>query len=80
MAKEVVPLPEGGRRKTSERKPPKKVPSFHLTGQETMRFIKEADTRAKEKEAKVKEKEEIKKNALKKAQMEKCKQKKNRAK
>ena len=36
-----------------------KVPSFHLTGAETMKFIKEADIRTKEKEAKQKEKEEI---------------------
>ena len=52
-----------------------KVPSFHLTGAETMKFIKEAHIRAKEKEAKQKEKEEIKTKALKEAQKQKWKQK-----
>ena len=61
MAKEVLSLPEGGRRQSCGRRAPKKVPSFHLTGAETMKFIKEANIRAKEKEAKQKEKEEIKK-------------------
>ena len=39
-----------------------------MTGAETMKFIKEADIRAKEKEVKQKEKEEIKTKALKEAQ------------
>ena len=65
-----------GRKKTKFwKKAPKKVPSFHLTGAETMKFIKEADIRAKEKEAKQKEKEEIKTKALKEAQKQKWKQK-----
>ena len=63
----------GGRRQSSERRAPKKVPSFHLTGTETMKFIKEADIRAKEKEAKQEEKEEIKAKALKEAQKQKQK-------
>ena len=58
-----------------ERRAPKKVLSFHLTGVETMKFIKEADIRAKEKEAKQNEKEEIKAKALKEAQKQKQKQK-----
>ena len=48
-----------------------------MTGAETMKFIKEADIRAKEKEAKQKEKEEIKTKALKVAQKQKQKQNKN---
>ena len=46
-----------------------------MTGAETMKFIKEADIRAKEKEAKQKEKEEIKTKALKEAQKQKNKNK-----
>ena len=42
-----------------------------------MKFIKEADIRAKEKEAKQKEKEEIKAKALKEAQKTKTKTKKS---
>ena len=56
----MLPLPEGGRRQSSGRRAPKKVPSFHLTGAETMKFIKEADIRAKEKEAKQMKKRKLK--------------------
>ena len=51
MAKEVLPLPENAR-KESKRRPPKKVPSYHLTGPASMQYIKDADTRAKAKLAK----------------------------
>ena len=66
MANEVVLLPEQGRRE-SKRKPAKKVPSYHLTGQESMNFIKSADSRAKEKKQEEEKKEQIKKEALKEA-------------
>ena len=38
-----------GRKKETTRRAPKKVPNFHLTGPESMEYIKEADDRAKEK-------------------------------
>ena len=75
MPKKYYHYQREGRRQSSGRRAPKKVPSFHLTGAETMKFIKEADIRAKEKEAKQKEKEEIKTKALKEAQKQKRKQK-----
>ena len=61
FAKDVLPLPDSGRRNKSGRKPPKKVPSFHLTGEQSIRFIKGADTREKDREDK--EKEEIEKGS-----------------
>ena len=63
MAAKVIPLPSGGR-KESKRRPPAKVPSLHLTGKKSMRYIKEANERAKEKEAKVLKEEKIKKEAV----------------
>ena len=48
-----------------------KVPSYHLTSPETIKFIKEADARQKEKEQKVQETEKIKKEARQAAQKEK---------
>ena len=57
MSKNYYHYQREGEDQNSGRRAPKKVPSFHLTGAETMKFIKEADIRAKEKEAKQKEKE-----------------------
>ena len=51
----------------SKRRQPQKVPSYHLTGNKSMKFIKEADARAKEKELRDKKTEAIKKEAVKKA-------------
>ena len=45
-----LPLPKDGRKVESKRRQPQKVPSYHLTGNKSMKFIKEADARAKEKE------------------------------
>ena len=55
MANKILPLPEKGRRE-STRKPPKKVPSWHLTSPGSMKYIKDVDTRAKAKEAKAEDK------------------------
>ena len=65
MAKCVLPLPEGARKVETKRRPANKVPSYHLTGDKTMKYIKEADERAKEKELKDKKTEYIKKEAVK---------------
>ena len=46
----MVYLPEANKKKEPTRRPPKKVPSYHLTSSKSMEFIKEADTRAKAKE------------------------------
>ena len=67
MAEKVLPLPKDGRKVESKRRQPQKVPSYHLTGDKSMKFIKEADARAKEKELKDKKTETIKKEAVKKA-------------
>ena len=53
-----------------------KVPSYHLTSPETIKFIKEADARQKEKEQKVQETEKIKKEAVKEARQAARKEKK----
>ena len=44
----MVSLLKEGRRE-SKRKPASKVPSYHLTGAESMKYMKSADERAKEK-------------------------------
>ena len=55
-----MPLPTEGR-KESTRRPPKKVPSWHLTGVKAMKYVEEADTRTKEKKNKVTKEDNIKK-------------------
>ena len=62
--------------KTTTRKPPKKVPNWLLTSEESMSFIKEADIKAKEKEKKKNKIEEIKKEAVKEARIKERKTKK----
>ena len=59
-----MPLPEHGRRE-STRRPPKKVPSWHLTSPASMKYIKDADTRSKAKLAKATDTEKIKEEAVK---------------
>ena len=62
----MLPLPKvGSGRKEPKRKQPKKVPSLHLTGKDSMQFIKEADARTKAKEARVAKEDQIKKEAVK---------------
>ena len=65
LANNVLPLPTQGRKKETTRKAPKKVPSFHLTGPESMEYIKEADERAKEKAKETEKMEKVKKEAAK---------------
>ena len=77
LANEVVSLPKEGRRE-SKTKPPSKVPSFHLTGAESMKNIKSADERAKEKKKEEEKKENIKKEALKDARKKERNLRKNR--
>ena len=44
----MVPLPKvGSGRSEPKRRPAKKVPSLHLTGEESMKYIAEADARTK---------------------------------
>ena len=67
MAESVLPLPEEARKVETERRSANKVPSYHLTGEKAMKYIKEAIVRAKEKELKDKKTENIKKEAVKQA-------------
>ena len=62
-----------GERKKLQGNPPKKVPSFHLTGPESMEYIKEADDRAKEKAKETEKMEKVKKEAVKAAKAAKRK-------
>ena len=58
----MLPLPKVGSRRTDpKRKPAKKVPSLHLTGEESMKYIAEDDARTKAKEAKVAKENKVKK-------------------
>ena len=68
-----MPLPTKGRKKETTRRPSKKVPNFHLTGVESMKYIKEADARAKEKSKEAQEMETVKKEAVKAAKAAKRK-------
>ena len=65
MAKKVLPLPEKRRKNVITRRLPKKVPSYHLTGPESMEYIKEADARANDKSRQNEKMEKIKKAAVK---------------
>ena len=62
----MVYLPEPNKKKEPTRRPPKKVPSYHLTSSKSMEFIKEADARAKAKEEKDRKIDLVKKEAVKK--------------
>ena len=61
----MIPLPKvrTGRRE-SQRKPTQKVPSLHLTGKRSMKFIAEANARTKVKEARIGKEDKIKKEAV----------------
>ena len=63
----MVYLPEPNKKKNEPtRRPPKKVPSYHLTSSKSMEFIKEADARAKAKEEKDRKADLVKKEVVKK--------------
>ena len=65
MAEKILPLPKvGSGRREPKRKPAKKVPSLHLTGAKSMKYIAEADARTKEKEARIAKEDKIKKEAV----------------
>ena len=77
MAEKILPLPKAGSgRREPKRKPPKKVPSLHLTGAKSMKYIAEADARTKEKEARIAKEDKIKKEAVNKSRAEDRKNKK----
>ena len=75
--KRYSPLPKvGSGRREPKRKPAKKVPSLHLTGAKSMKYIAEADARTKEKEARIAKEDKIKKEAVNKSQAAERKNKK----
>ena len=77
MAEKILPLPKAGSgRREPKRRPPKKVPSLHLTGAKSMKYIAEADARSKEKEARISKEDKIKKEAVNKSRAEERKNKK----
>ena len=66
MPEKVVSLPKVGSGRTEpKRKPTKKVPSLHLTGEERMKYIADINARTKAKEAKVAKQDKIKKEVVK---------------
>ena len=65
-ATELVTLPKK-QEKASTRRKLAKVPDWHLTGNKTMKYIKEAQTRQEEKQKKEEKYEKIKKEAVKSA-------------
>ena len=66
----MLPLPKDDKEnQTKRRVPPKKVPSYHLTGAKSMEYIKKADARTKEKEEKDKKTELVKKRSSKETQI-----------
>ena len=72
----MLPLPKDDKEnQTKRRVPPKKVPSYHLTGAKSMEYIKKADARTKEKDKKT---ELVKKEAVKKLRLEERKAKRNK--
>ena len=75
----MLPLPKDDKENQRKRRvPPKKVPSYHLTGAKSMEYIKKADARTKEKEEKDKKTELVKKEAVKKLRLEERKAKQNK--
>ena len=65
-ALDLVKLPKK-EQKVTNRKKPKKVPDWHLTGKETMEYIREAHTRQEEKQKKEEKYQKIKIEAVKNA-------------
>ena len=65
-AKDLLKVPHFEKQQ-STRKQPQKVPSWWLTGPETIKYIEEADGRQKEKQKKADQVEKIKKEAVKEA-------------
>ena len=63
---ELVKLPKR-QEKASTRRKPAKVPEWHLTGNKTMKYIKEAQARQGKKQKKEEKYDKIKKEAIKNA-------------
>ena len=63
--KDLIQIPTKGKR-TTTRRPAKKVLSWHLTSQEALKYIEEYHNRTQEKEKKEQEKAKITKEVLKK--------------
>ena len=78
-ALDLVKLPQK-EQKVTNRKKPKKVPDWHLTGKETMQYIREAHTRQEEKQKKEEKYEKIKTEAVKNAKKNERNERKNRRK
>ena len=78
-ALDLVKLPKK-EQKVTNRKKPKKVPDWHLTGKETMEYIQEAHTRQEEKQKKEEKYEKIKTEAVKNAKKNERNERKNRRK
>ena len=78
-ALDLVKLPKK-EQKVTNRKKTKKVPDWHLTGKETMQYIREAHTRQEEKQKKEEKYEKIKTEAVKNAKKNERNERKNRRK
>ena len=65
-ALELLTLPKKDQ-KVANRKKPKKIPDWHLTGKETMEYIQKAHTRQEEKQKKEEKYQKIKIEAVKNA-------------
>ena len=64
--KDLIQIPTKAKT-TTTRRSTRKVPSWHLTSQEALEYIKDSHKRTQEKERKEQEKAKITKEALKKA-------------
>ena len=62
-AKDLVPVPKKPE-KESTRRPPKKVPSWHLTSDASMQYIKNSDERKSEEKKKQEKYDKAKKEAV----------------
>ena len=64
MVKDLIQIPKIQPR-TSTRRPPKKVPNWHLTSDESLKYIEESNKRTTEKESKKEKENKIKQEAVK---------------
>ena len=72
---DLVTLPKKQEKARTRRKPAK-VPDWHLTGNKTMKYIKEAQARQEEKQKKEEKYDKIKKEAVKNAKQSERKEQK----
>ena len=64
MTTKIAPLPRNARKESPKRTATKKLPSWHLTGNKTMLYVKEANTRSQKKKEKVEKENKVKKEAV----------------